>query len=342
MTSNETVRAVADAPSQLRGPVTSHLTAPTAARTLQRPRPRPRRGLSRRSRLRPWLLLLPALAVLAVLLLWPLVRVVIISLQDYGLRQIATGESNFIGLDNYIAILTDSYLWQIVLPNTVGFAATCVVLTVTLGTLVALFLNQLGGFGRAIGATAIMAAWAVPAITGTYVWVWIFDPLNGLVSTVLGSLGIIDPATTNWFAERLSFYAIATLNVVHHGFPFVAITLLAGLLTVPHELHEAAAMDGAGAWRRFWAITAPILRPVFAVVTILSTIWDFKVFTQIYLMPGGDGGNKEIFNLGVWSYIQSFAQGKYGMGSAIAVLLTLILLAITLVYMRTLFKEEEL
>ena len=91
-----------------------------------------------------------------------------------------------------------------------------------------------------------------------------------------------------------------------------------------------------------WVLLAPILRPVFAVVTILSTIWDFKVFTQIYLMPGGNGGNKDVFNLGVWSYIESFAQGKYGMGSAIAVLLTVILLGITLVYMRTLFKEEEL
>ncbi|GAA3207367.1 carbohydrate ABC transporter permease [Oerskovia jenensis] len=299
-------------------------------------------ALGHKSPLRPWLLLAPALGVLGILLLWPLARVVMISLQDYGLRQIASGESNYIGFDNYAAIFGDSFLWTVVLPNTIGFAVACVVLTVVLGTAVALFLNNLGTFWRTICSTAIMVAWAVPAITGTYVWIWIFDPLNGLVSSVLDSVGLIDPATTNWFTERLSFYAIATLNVVHHGFPFVAITVLAGLLTIPKELHEAAMMDGATPWRRFWTITAPILRPVFAVVTILSTIWDFKVFTQIYLMPGGNGGNKEVFNLGVWSYIQSFAQGKYGMGSAIAVLLTLILLGITVVYMRTLFKEEEL
>ena len=172
-------------------------------------------------------------------------------------------------------------------------------------------------------------------------WVWLFDPLNGLVANVLSSLGVIDPGTVNWFADRFGFYSIATLNVVHHGFPFVAITILAGLMTVPVELYEAAIMDGANAWRRFWQITVPMLKPIFAVVTILSTIWDFKVFTQIYLMPGGNGGNAEVFNLGVWSYIQSFAQGKYGMGSAIAVLLTGILLVITVVYMRTLFKEED-
>ena len=314
--------------------------APSGTTTTRPTRRRP--GLGHRSPLRPWLLLAPALVVLGVLLLWPLVRVVLLSLQDYGLRQIASGESNWIGLQNYADILGDSYLWTVVLPNTVLFALACVVLTVVLGTAVALFLHTLGPVWRGLGATAIMVAWAVPAITGTYVWVWIFDPLNGLVASVLEGLGVIDPGTVNWFTERLSFYAIATLNVVHHGFPFVAITVLAGLMTIPQELHEAAKVDGATAWRRFWSITAPILRPVFAVVTILSTIWDFKVFTQIYLMPGGNGGNKDVFNLGVWSYIESFAQGKYGMGSAIAVLLTVILLGITLVYMRTLFKEEEL
>lgn len=301
----------------------------------------PRRPPPWRRASRPWLLLAPTLVILGVLLLWPLARVVNLSFQEYGLRQLASGETNYVGLDNYREILGSEYLWTVVLPNTVGFAVACVVLTVGLGTLVALFLNMLGTVWRSVCSTAIMVAWAVPAITGTYVWVWLFDPLNGLVANVLSSLGVIDPGTVNWFADRFGFYSIATLNVVHHGFPFVAITILAGLMTVPVELYEAAIMDGANAWRRFWQITVPMLKPIFAVVTILSTIWDFKVFTQIYLMPGGNGGNAEVFNLGVWSYIQSFAQGKYGMGSAIAVLLTGILLVITVVYMRTLFKEED-
>ncbi len=85
---------------------------------------------------------------------------------------------------------------------------------------------------------------------------------------------------------------------------------------------EAATIDGAGAWRRFWYITVPMLKPVFAVVTILSTIWDFKVFTQIYLMPGGAGTNREVLNLGTWSYVKSISQNRYGLGAAIAVLLT--------------------
>lgn len=307
-----------------------------------RPDPARRRKARRRSATRPWFLLSPALIVLGGLLLWPLARVVWLSFQDYGLQQLVSGETNFVGLANYREILGSDYLWTVVLPNTAGFAAVCVVATVGLGTLAAVFLNVLKPTWRTICSTAVMVAWAVPAITGTYVWVWLFDPLNGLVATTLANLGLIEPGTVNWFTDRLGFYAIATLNVVHHGFPFVAITVLAALMTVPKELYEAAIVDGASAWQRFWTITVPILKPVFAVVTILSTIWDFKVFTQVYLMPGGNGGNSEVFNLGVWSYIQSFSQGKYGMGSAIAVLLTGILLLITLFYMRTLFKEEEL
>ncbi|MDT0265051.1 sugar ABC transporter permease [Streptomyces sp. DSM 44915] len=304
-------------------------------------RSRTARRAARRRAARPWLLLAPALAVLAVLLLWPLARVVLLSFQDYGLREINTGESDYTGLENYRRLLGDSFLWTTVLPNTVLFAVGCVLLTVVLGTLVALLLTRLGRTWRLVCSTVVMTAWAMPAVTGTYVWIWIFDPLNGVVSGGLDAVGAIEPRETNWFTDRWSFYAIATLNVVHHGFPFVAITVYAALLTIPRELPEAALIDGAGAWQRFWRITVPTLRPVFAVVTILSTIWDFKVFAQIYLMPGGDGANPEVLNLGVWSYLQSFGRNEYGAGSAIAVLLTLLLLVITVGYVKVLAREGE-
>lgn len=292
-------------------------------------------------RLRPWMLIAPALIVLVVLLLWPLIRVVLFSFQDYGLREIVSGEPNFIGVANYLEVLTSPTLWTVVLPNTVGFAALAVFGTVAFGTLVALLLQSLGTFWRTVVASAIMAAWAMPAVTGTYVWVWIFDADRGIVNELLMQLGLMDEPV-NWFTNRWSFYAIVLLNVIHHGFPFVAVTVLAGLLGVPKETLEAASIDGANAWRRFWSITFPQLNQVFAVVIILSTIWDFKVFAQVYLMPGGAGSNREVLNLGVWSYVESFGQNRYGFGSAIAVLLTLLLLAITVVYVRRLLKEDQL
>ena len=290
----------------------------------------------------PWLLQVPALVVLFGLLVFPLARVAILSVQDFGLRELVTGESTWVGLDNFREVLTDPLLWKVALPNTVVFAAVNVFLTVALGTAVALLLARLGPWARGVLTSTIMVAWAMPAVTGTYVWVYLFDARDGFVMQTLGSLGLVDPETTNWFTERIPFYAIATANVVHHGFPFVAVTVLAGLITVPREMLEAASLDGAGAWRRFRHVTMPLLKPVFAVVTILSTIWDFKVFTQIYLMPGGSGTNREVLNLGTWSYITAISQNRYGLGAAIAVLLTLLLLVITAVYLRTLFRQEEL
>ncbi|WP_130014830.1 carbohydrate ABC transporter permease [Serinicoccus sediminis] len=291
---------------------------------------------------RPWLLLAPTLAVIGILLLWPMVRVVVLSFQDFGLRELVRGGAELIGLQNYRDVLTDERLWRVALPNTVVFALVCVVLTVVVGTLVALLLHRLSPGWRTLVTMAVMAAWAVPAVTGTYVWVYLFDARAGFLTGVLGQLGLVDVATQNLFTERGWFYAIATLNVVHHGFPFVAVTVLAGLVTIPSELPEAAMIDGANAWQRFRHVTLPMLKPVFAIVTILSTIWDFKVFTQIYLMPGGDGSNREVLNLGTWSYITAMSQNQFGLGAAIAVLLTVLLMVITAVYLRTLFKEEEL
>ncbi|MFF2050660.1 carbohydrate ABC transporter permease [Leifsonia sp. NPDC058194] len=303
--------------------------------------PAPKRKRSLIAVSRPWLLLAPALVVLAGLLLWPLIRVVIISLQDYGLREIVSGKTNFIGLENYAEIFGNSTLWTVALPNTVVFAILSVAGTVALGTLVALLMQSLGPTWRTIVGSAIMIAWAMPAVTGTYVWVWIFDADNGIVNQVLKNLGLMHESF-NWFTNPFTFYGIVLLNIIHHGFPFVAITVLAGLLGVSKEMLEAAAMDGAGAVRRFFSIIVPSLKQVFAVVIILSTIWDFKVFAQVYLMPGGSGSNRQVLNLGVWSYVESFGQNRYGFGSAIAVLLTLVLLAITVVYVRTMLKEDKL
>ncbi|WP_460464152.1 carbohydrate ABC transporter permease [Arthrobacter pigmenti] len=323
--------------------MSSPTTSPAARQANQRAAGDPSPDRRRRPRLRvarPWLLLAPALLVLAVLLLWPLVRVFLFSLQDYGLREIVSGESNYIGFDNYVEIFTEPMLWQVVLPNTVGFAIVAVGGTVVFGTLVALLLASLNRMWRAIVSSCIMVAWAMPAVTGTYVWIWLFDANTGLVNTLLLGAGILEEPH-NWFTDRWSFYAIVVLNIIHHGFPFVAVTVLAGLLGVSKEMIEAATVDGAGAIRRFFQIIFPTLKPVFAVVVILSTIWDFKVFAQIYLMPGGSGSNRSVLNLGVWSYVESFAQNRYGFGSAIAVLLTVMLLVVSVVYVRTLFKEEK-
>ena len=189
--------------------------------------PRGRRLLTW-AKARPWVLLAPALIILGGLMLWPLIRVVLFSLQDYGLREIVSGKPNCIGLDNYVEAFTNPTLWSVVLPNTLGFAVAAVAGTVIVGTLVALLLASLGTLWRTVVASAIMIAWAMPAVTGTYVWVWIFDADRGIVNSTLMAMGLMDEPY-NWFTNQWTFYGIVLLNVIHHGFPFVAVSILAGL-----------------------------------------------------------------------------------------------------------------
>ena len=125
-------------------------------------------------------------------------------------------------------------------------------------------------------------------------------------------------------------------TVVWHSFPFVMVTLYAGIQAIPTSVLEAAALDGAGAWQQFWQIIVPMLRPLLAIVVIQSIIWDFKVFTQIYVMTNGGGIAGQNLVLNVYAYQKAFGSSEYGLGSAIAVVMTLILLVFTLLYLRAL------
>jgi len=300
-----------------------------------------RQGLHRGETRTALLYLVPAGVVLVGLLAYPLYQLVVISLFDYGQPQAAgAAPLVFTGFENYVTLLGDPRFWD-VLAATVVFAAVCVGGSLLVGTALAVLASRASPWARKLLFLAALGAWATPAMAGSYVWLFLFDQDFGLVNEVLTTLGL-PVEGRSWTFERFSAFGLVAAEIVWCSFPFVMVTMYAGISAIPKEVVEAAALDGASATRTATSVLLPILRPLIAIATVQSTIWDFKVFTQIYLMPGGNGGNKEVFNLGVWSYIQSFAQGKYGMGSAIAVLLTLILLGITVVYMRTLFKEEEL
>ncbi|BCL13383.1 carbohydrate ABC transporter permease [Micromonospora sagamiensis] len=299
----------------------------------------------------PYLLLLPCLAIIAVLLLWPLGQVVWMSFHKLNnVRQLrGDREWPWIGLENYVQILSDPF-FRTVLRNTVLFAVANVALTMILGTLVGLLLNRLGKRMATFVGSCVMLAWATPALTGTIVWKWIFDDTSGLVTWLFNALpdglsqalfGRTDWTGYGWFNSPLLFFAILTLVVVWHSFPFIAVSVLAGLKSVPSELHEAARVDGAGPWRVFWKVTFPLLRPVFGILIVLSTIWDFKVFTQQFVLAGGTQ-DRPTFMLSIYSYAEAFSPPpKYGLGAAIAVILTLILLVVTGLYVRMVLKQEE-
>ncbi|HEX7746322.1 MAG TPA: sugar ABC transporter permease [Micromonosporaceae bacterium] len=309
-----------------------------------------RRRRARVDRL-PYLLLLPSLLVIGGLLLWPLGQVVAMSFYRLNNVRQVRGDRKWpwIGLGNYAEILADPF-FRTVLRNTVLFAAANVTLTIILGTLVGLLLNRLGRRMATFVGSCVMLAWATPALTGAIVWKWLFDDTSGLVTWLFNALpdalsqtvfGRSDWTGYGWFNSPLLFFAILTLVVVWHSFPFIAVSVLAGLKSVPGELLEAARVDGAGRWRVFWSVTFPLLRPVFGILVVLSTIWDFKVFTQQFTLAGGTQ-DRPTFMLSIYSYATAFSPPpKYGLGAAIAVILTAILLVITGFYVRALIRQED-
>ncbi|WP_328315187.1 sugar ABC transporter permease [Streptomyces sp. NBC_00442] len=313
-----------------------------AARTTAAPKPpsrRPRGGARGRA-LRgagwtPWLYLAPALAVLGALLVYPVCQLGLISFLQYTQAQVSGGEpTRFQGLDNYATLFSDSQFWSVLLATLV-FAAACVLSTLAIGCALAVLLTRVRALPRLALMLAALGAWATPAITGSTVWMFLFDPDFGPVNRVLG-LG-----DHSWTYGRYSAFLLVLLEVVWCSFPFVMITVYAGIRAIPGEVLEAAALDGASQWRIWRSVMAPMLRPILTVVTIQSVIWDFKVFTQIYVMTNGGGIAGQNLVLNVYAYQKAFASSQYSLGSAIGVVMLLILLGATLIYLRLLRRERD-
>ncbi|MFD0855678.1 carbohydrate ABC transporter permease, partial [Actinomadura adrarensis] len=309
-----------------------------------RDRRRPRRS-GPRLPLGPYLLIAPTVVLIAVLILYPIGQLAWMSLHDIGSREArGAAPAENVGLENFRTILGDGFFWQVLL-NTVVSAAVMVALTLVLGTLVGMLLNRLGRKMSLLVSAGAMLAWATPGISAAIVYKWLFTPGGGVVPWFLDLLPDWLAGTGwddfNWFGSRWSTYVVLVLCVVWQSFPFIAVSVLAGLKSIPSELFEAAKVDGAGRWRTFKDIVFPLLRPVFLVLTVLSIIWDFKVFAQLYFLSGGTA-NRDSFNLSMYAYSTAVAfPAKYGLGGAIALILMVILLVFTGFYVRVMVKQGE-
>jgi ABC-type sugar transport system permease subunit len=278
-----------------------------------------------------------------VLLVWPVTQIGRMSFQKVGVRQLRGEPAEGVGLDNYRQILGDGFFWT-TFRHTVLFAAVAVAATLLIGTLVGLLINRLSRRMAAFVSSGVLVAWATPPVTGAIIFSWLFGTTGGLVGWFLDLLPNWLAGSGwenyNWFSTPLPTYTVLTLCVVWMAFPFVAVSVLAGLNTIPGELYEAARVDGSSAWQTFWKITFPLLRPVFGVLLALSVIWDFRVFTQLFIMTGL--ANRDSFNLSLYAYSEAFGSlnARYGLGSAIAVVLTLIVLVFTSLYIRMIVRQQ--
>jgi N,N'-diacetylchitobiose transport system permease protein len=299
---------------------------------------RRRRPLASRigSRAAPYLLILPACAVIGAVLGYPLYFMGRLSLEHYGLFQLIRHKGEWIGLKNYGQILHDSVFWHVV-ARTLAFTAVAVSATLVLGTLFALLMTQLGSKMRVLFAGGLIFVWATPVVVAVAVWSWMVDFEFGVVNWLLTYLHLGNFNHHDWFANTLSGWTIITALVVWGAIPFVALMVFAGLTQVPQELLEAATSDGASPWRVFLDVTLPILKPIFVILTSLSIIWDFQVFNQIWILLAAQPP-PQYFTMSIYAFTTSFQQSEYGLGSAIALVMVAILLVVSFVYIREMVR----
>ncbi|MFE9439272.1 carbohydrate ABC transporter permease [Streptomyces sp. NPDC006602] len=288
----------------------------------------------------PWLLLAPCLLILALVLGYPLVRLVTLSFQKFGQSQLwGFQPAESVGFDNFTKVLGDSEFWAVV-GRTIVFAAGCVIFTMVIGMLIALLLQRVSGWVKTLINIALVASWGMPIIVATTVFKWLFDADYGILNALLSKLPGVEMIGHNWFASGPQGLAVIMLLVVWGAVPFVVITLSAGLTQVPQELAEAARLDGAGAWGVFRYVTLPILKPIIVMLTTLSVIWDMGVFPQVFVMRNGHP-EAEFQILTTYSYDRAFVVNDYAQGSAIALLTVVLLLGVVAVYMRQMLKIGE-
>lgn len=285
-------------------------------------------------------LLVPAVAVLAVFVGYPLVRMLIFSFQDFSRQNnLFSGKApNWVGFDQYQKVLTDGQFWAL-MGRSFALMVVLVVATMTLGMLIALLMNRLGKGMRLLVSVGLLLAWAMPALTSTVIFQWMFDTSYGVVNYVLTTVGL-DFDRYAWLSQPLTFFMVVVFLVTWQSVPFVAFTLFAGLTQVPGEVLEAAELDGAGPVQRFRHVIVPFIKPVIAVVLMLQVIWDLRVFTQVYaLRQSSAAANTDV--IGTYIYRYGVAQGNYSEASAIAVIFALIMLGLAFFYIRSLLRNED-
>jgi multiple sugar transport system permease protein len=296
----------------------------TATRKAQRKRGGPKQTTDRTRAERKLALMLCAPAVIVMLLVtvYPILYAVVLSVQKVDLR--FPEESGFVGLSNYGAVLSSPLWWQD-LFNTSLVTVTSVVIELVLGMGLALIMHR-ALFARGVIRTAVLIPYGIVTVVAAFAWFYAFGSESGFVN----GLPLV-PDDTAWFGNRQDAFTVIILTEVWKTTPFMALLLLAGLATIDEGLYEAARVDGASAWQRFWRITVPLLKPALLVALLFRTLDAFRVFDSIFVMTRGSVDTESVSILG---YNQLISRLNLGLGSAVSVLIFILVLLIAFVFVR--------
>ncbi len=279
------------------------------------------------------LLIIPSVFLICALLVYPVLYGVWLS---FFKKHSFFPEQRFVGLANYLYLLRDSDFWMSLWYGTF-YSVSTIVLQIVVGIIAALILNE-AFRGRNFVRGVILFPYMIPTVVAIILWKWLLNNQFGLVNYLLLAVGIVEDPLS-WMGKDHIMTSLIIISVWEF-FPFVVLSVLARLQTIPPVLYEAAKVDGAGAWSRFFHVTFPQLRNVLFVVILLRSIWMFTKFDTVWLLTQGGGAEKYIRTLPVYAYMRTFMYYQAGLGSTLAVIMFGILIASTTLYFK-MFRREE-
>ena len=281
------------------------------------------------------LLIAPAIVLICALLVYPVMYGVWLSLFK---KHSFFPDQRFVGLANYLYLLKDSDFWMSVWYGTV-YSISTIVLQIVVGVVAALVVNETFR-GRNFVRGVILFPYVIPTVVAIILWKWLLNNQFGLVNYLMLSIGVVEDPVS-WMGKDHIMTSLIIISVWEF-FPFVVLSVLARMQTIPPTLYEAAQVDGAGPLRRFFHVTLPQLRNVLFVVILLRSIWMFTKFDTVWLLTQGGGAEKYIRTLPVYAYMRTFMYYQAGLGSTLAVIMFVILIISTAIYFKMFRREEEI
>lgn len=289
-------------------------------------------------RWRAYIYFLPVAILIFLIYLYPLVYA--IGLSFFQKDFLKPTKDGFIGFDNFIKLFTEDPLFFKALGNGIIFTAFSVVFEYLVGLTVALALASKFAKCKNVSKALLMLPWAVPIAINAMMWQFLFSPNFGFLNQTLAALGMTEFLSKNWLGDLSTVMPTVIFVNVWRSFPFYTITLTAGLSGIPRELYEAAEVDGANAWQRFWAVTMPGIKNTSLVIVTFHIIWTFTNFDVIYLLTAGGPLNATEV-LPTMLYRQAFTHFDMGYASAIGVFIFVLLLVfVGPLYMKFATRDE--
>lgn len=281
------------------------------------------------------LLIAPSVLLICSLLVYPVVYGIWLSLFK---KHSFFADQRFVGLANYAYLMKNSDFWMSVWYGTV-YSVCTIFFQIVIGIMAALIVNE-AFKGRNFVRGVILFPYVIPTVVAIILWKWLLNNQFGIVNYLLLAVGIVDDPIS-WMGKDHIMTTLILISVWEF-FPFVVLSVLARMQTIPPVLYKAAKVDGAGSVRRFIHVTLPQLRNVLFVVILLRSIWMFTKFDTVWLLTQGGGAEKYIRTLPVYAYMRTFMYYQAGMGAALAVIMFIILVAATTIYFKMFRKEEEI